>query len=192
MAELKRDIGAIGAAFIALNGIVGAGIFAMPQALVDGAGAASAYLILIFGAAMVFVALVFAELAGRFDGAGGPVLYADAAFGRFAGFQAGWLFFLARAAAIGANTNAFLTYLAVFAPGVDQGAARLAVIGALMALLIAINIAGIKGAVRALNAVTVLKLLPLAVLVVWGLSAYAGSIPAPAAPTFGQAESVGL
>ncbi|HRP12476.1 MAG TPA: APC family permease, partial [Terricaulis sp.] len=190
--ELKRDIGAIGAAFIALNGIVGAGIFAMPQALVDGAGAASAYLILIFGAAMVFVALVFAELAGRFDGAGGPVLYADAAFGRFAGFQAGWLFFLARAAAIGANTNAFLTYLAVFAPGVDQGAARLAVIGALMALLIAINIAGIKGAVRALNAVTVLKLLPLAVLVVWGLSAYAGSIPAPAAPTFGQAESVGL
>jgi len=59
-------------------------------------------------------------------------------------------------------------------------------------LLIAINIAGIKGAVRTLNAVTVLKLLPLAVLVVWGLSAYAGSIPAPAAPTFGQAESVGL
>ena len=165
---LKRDIGGVGAAFIALNGIVGAGIFAMPQALVDGAGAASAYLILIFGVAMVFVALVFGELAGRFDGAGGPVVYADAAFGRFAGFQMGWLFFLAGADAIGANTNAFLTYLAVFAPGVDQGLARALVIIALMAALAGINIAGVKGAVRTLNVLTALKLCPLVVFVVWG------------------------
>lgn len=189
---LKRDIGGIGAAFIALNGIVGAGIFAMPQALVDGAGAASAYLILVFGLAMAFVALVFGELAGRFDGAGGPVLYANAAFGRFAGFQMGWLFFLARAAAIGANVNALLTYLAVFAPGVDQGVARLVVIAALLAVFAGINIAGVKGAMRTLSAVTVLKLAPLILLVVWGLSAYAGHIPAPVAPSLGAAESVGL
>lgn len=189
---LRRDIGGIGAAFIALNGIVGAGIFAMPQLLVDGAGVASAYLILIFGAAMVFVALVFGELATRFDGAGGPVLYADAAFGRFAGFQMGWLFFLARAAAIGANTNALLTYLAVFAPGVDQGVARFVVIALLLAVLIAINITGVKNAARTLNAVTVLKLAPLVGLVVWGLFAFADSVPAPVAPTLGAAESVGL
>ena len=192
MAGLKRDIGGIGAAFIALNGIVGAGIFAMPQALVEGAGAASAYLILIFGAAMVFVALVFGELASRFDAAGGPVLYADAAFGRFAGFQMGWLFFLARAAAIGANTNALLTYLAVFVPGADQGAVRLAVIAALLAVLTAINIAGVKSAVRTLNVVTVIKLAPLLVLVGWGLFAFVETIPAPAVPTVGAAESVGL
>lgn len=192
MAGLKRDIGGVGAAFIALNGIVGAGIFAMPQALVEGAGAASAYLILIFGAAMVFVALVFGELAGRFDGAGGPVLYADAAFGRFAGFQMGWLFFLARAAAIGANTNALLTYLAVFAPGVDQGVARFAVIAVLLLALTAINITGVKNAVRTLNAVTVLKLAPLIGLVVWGLWAFASTVPPPTAPTIGAAEGVGL
>lgn len=192
MAGLKRDIGAIGAAFIALNGIVGAGIFAMPQLLVDGAGAASAYLILIFGAAMVFVALVFGELAARFDRAGGPVLYGDAAFGRFVGFQMGWLFFLARAAAIGANTNALLTYLAVFAPGVDQGVSRFSVIAALLTVLVAINIAGVKNAVRTLNVVTVLKLAPLIGLVLWGLYVFAGSVPTPVAPTLGQAESVGL
>lgn len=192
MAGLKRDISGIGAAFIALNGIVGAGIFAMPQALAEGAGAASPYLILIFGAAMVFVALVFGELAGRFDGAGGPVLYADAAFGRFVGFQTGWLFFLARAAAIGANVNALLTYLAVFAPGVDQGLLRLVVITLLLGGLAAINVAGVKGAVRTLSAVTVLKLAPLVVLVVWGLSAFSAHIPAPATPTLGAAESVGL
>ena len=38
---LKRDIGLIGAAFIALNGVIGAGIFALPQTLAEGAGAAS-------------------------------------------------------------------------------------------------------------------------------------------------------
>jgi basic amino acid/polyamine antiporter, APA family len=192
MAGLKRDIGGLGAAFIALNGVVGAGIFAMPQALAEGAGVASAYLILIFGAAMVFVALVFGELASRFDGAGGPVLYADAAFGRFAGFQMGWLFFLARAVAIGANTNALLTYLAVFAPGADQGVARFCVIGVLLLALTAINIAGVKGAVRMLNVVTALKLAPLIGLVVWGLWAFSSAVPAPVAPTIGAAESVGL
>lgn len=189
---LKREIGPVGAAVIALNGIVGAGIFVMPQALAEGAGAASTTLILLFGAAMIFVALVFAELAARFDGAGGPVQYADAAFGRFAGFQAGWLFYLARASAMGANTNALLTYAAVFAPGADQGLVRIAALLILIALITAVNVAGVRAAVRTLNLVTVLKLAPLFALVIWGLFAYAPSIPAPAPPTLAEAQGLGL
>ena len=182
MTELKRDIGLIGATFIALNGVIGAAVFAMPQTLAEGAAGASPYLILVFGAAMVFVALVFGELAGRFDSAGGPVVYVDAAFGRFAGFQAGWLYYLARVASSAANTNVLLTYAATFAPGADQGLVRLAAIAAIILLLVAINIAGVKGAVRTLNAVTVLKLAPLIALAAWGLAGFAATIPAPQAP----------
>src|SRR5262245_5629614 len=185
MAELKRDIGFIGATFIALNGVIGATVFAMPQAVAEAVGGAGPYLILALGAAMVFVALMFGELAGRFDNAGGPVVYVDAAFGRFAGFQAGWLYYLARVAATAANTNVLLTYAATFAPGADEGLVRLVAIAAIILTLVAINIAGVKGAVRTLNAVTVIKLLPLIALVAWGLVAFASTIPAPQAPPAG-------
>jgi amino acid transporter len=172
----------MGATFVALNGIVGAGIFAMPQALAEGAGAASPYLILVFGALMIFVAIVFAELAGHFDQAGGMVVYANETFGRFAGFQTGWLYYLSRIAAMGANTNALLTYAAVFAPGAGEGAARLALIAASWIAFTAVNIIGVKGAVRTLNIVTIAKLTPLVMLVAWGLAAFGGSIPAPQIP----------
>lgn len=178
---LKRDIGLIGAAFIALNGIVGAGIFAMPQDLWAAAGPFSPYFILVIGVLMVAVAAVMGELAGYFDRAGGPVVYVAAAFGPFAGFQVGWIYYLARAGAFAANTNVLLTYLAAYAP-VDEGALRIGFIAALVALLAAINIAGVKGAVRTLNVVTVLKIAPLIVLALWGLIAFADAIPAPAPP----------
>lgn len=178
---LKRDIGLVGAAFIALNGIIGAGIFAMPQTLVDGAGAFSPYFILIIGILMIAVAAVMGELAGHFDKAGGVTVYASAAFGSFAGFQVGWLYYLARLGAFAANTNALLTYLAAYAP-VDEGAVRIGFIVVLTGVLVAINIAGVKGAVRTLNVVTVLKVAPLVILAGWGLIAFAPSIPAPHFP----------
>lgn len=187
--KLKREIGVLGASFIALNGIVGAGIFAMPQALVDNAGAASPYLIVTFGAPMILIALAFGALAARSEVTGGPVAYADAAFGRSAGFAVGWLYYLARLASTAANTNAFLTYFAVFAPGADQGVVRLLAILILVGSLTALNIVGVKGAVRTLSFVTLLKLLPLLALVVGGLVLFAPTIPAPQAPADAAAVS---
>ena len=178
---LRRDIGLIGAAFIALNGIIGAGIFAMPQTLVEGAGAFSPYFILLIGVLMIAVAAVMGELAGYFDKAGGVTVYATAAFGSFAGFQVGWLYYLARLGAFAANANVLITYLSEYAP-VSEGALRLGVIALLTLVLVAINIAGVKGAVRTLNFVTVLKVAPLIVLAGWGLFAFAPSIPAPQWP----------
>lgn len=190
---LKRDIGIVGASFIALNGIVGAGIFAMPQALAEGAGAFSPYLVVIFGLLMISVAIVFGELAGQFDQAGGPVVYASAAFGGFAGFQVGWLYYLGRITTIAANTNALLTYVAIFAPGLDHGVLRLGAIAAFVLALVGLNIVGVKQAVRTLNWVTLFKLTPLALLAVWGLLAFATAIPAPSAPpALGQIGEISL
>lgn len=182
MSSLRRDIGFIGAAAIALNGIVGAGIFAMPQALVEGVGPASPYLILVFGALMIFPVLVFGELAAHFDQAGGPVVYTNAAFGRIPAFFVGWLYYLARAAAFAANINVLLAYTATFVPGLDKGFARLVGIGAVIAVVTAINIVGVKTAIRTLNIVTILKVAPLIAFVVWGLWAFAGAIPTPQLP----------
>ncbi|MBL8550803.1 MAG: APC family permease [Hyphomonadaceae bacterium] len=190
---LKRDIGVWGAAIISINGIVGAGIFALPQAVYEGAGDFSPYLFPIFGLLFVSLAFVFFELASRFDAAGGPVVYANAAFGPLAGFQTGWLAYLARVGSIAANTNAFLTYLAVFAAGVDQGATRMALIVLAFVLLVGANVAGVKLTVGALTVGTVIKIAPLAILAIWGVAAHLDALPSPAAlPSFEAVGGVGL
>lgn len=182
MTSLKRDIGLVGAAAIALNGIVGAGIFALPQKLTEGVGPAAPYLILVFGALMMFPVLVFGELAANSDKAGGPVAYTNAAFGHTPAFFVGWLYYLARAAAFAANINVLLTYAAALLPGVDKGAARIIGLVTVFALLTALNIVGVKAAVRALHFLTILKIAPLLILIGWGLWEFADSVPAPQLP----------
>jgi amino acid transporter len=59
---------------------------------------------------------------------------------------------------------------------------RLAAIGVIIAVLTAINIVGVKTAIRTLNLVTILKVGPLVAFVVWGLWAFAQAIPAPQLP----------
>src|SRR4028118_1022083 len=94
---LRRDIGFLGSAFLSFNGVVGAGIFALPGTLYDKFGAFSPYLFPLFGLLVLLVALPFARVAGHHSVSGGPVVYA-AAFGPAAPFPAGWLSLAPRAA----------------------------------------------------------------------------------------------
>jgi APA family basic amino acid/polyamine antiporter len=73
---LRRDIGLYGAAFLVLNAIIGAGIFALPGKVAVNAGLLSPWLFLVVGALFLSVVLTFAELASYYDETGGPVLYA--------------------------------------------------------------------------------------------------------------------
>ena len=64
-------------------------------------------------------------MASRFAEAGGPYLYVREAFGRDAGFQAGWLTFWIRAtSASAANLNVFADYLGPLVPALGAGAGR--------------------------------------------------------------------
>src|SRR3546814_14219126 len=92
---LRRDIGFTGSAFLSFNGIVGAGIFALPATLHIQFGALSPWLFPIFGLLILLVALPFARLADLFQQSGGPVAY-TAAFGPVASSQAGWLLYVER------------------------------------------------------------------------------------------------
>ena len=96
--HLRRDIGFFGAAFLVLNGLIGAGIFALPGKVAANAGQLSPWLFLVVGLFFLAVVLTFAELASYYDRTGGPVLYATEAFGPLAGFSTGWVIFLSRTA----------------------------------------------------------------------------------------------
>src|SRR3712207_955278 len=107
--ELRRDIGLTGSAFLSFNGIVGAGIFALPATLHVQFGAFSPWLFPIFGLLILLVALPFARLAAHFESSGGPVAY-TAAFGSVVSFQTAWIYYVARVTALAANANVFATY----------------------------------------------------------------------------------
>ena len=120
---LRRDIGFAGSAFLSFNGLVGAGIFALPETLYARFGAFSPWLFPLFGLLVLIVALPFARTASHHSQSGGPVVYA-AVFGPAASFQAGWLYYVARATALAANSNVLVAYLAAFWPWLGEGIGR--------------------------------------------------------------------
>lgn len=158
-----RAIGRAGLTAIAINGMVGAGIFALPANVAQLLGPSSLIAYLIAGAAVLLVALCFAEAGSQFDSSGGPYLYAREAFGPFAGFQAGMLLTLSRVAGAAAITNAFSANLAFLWPAAAQGAGRVFAITLVIAVLTWINCLGIRPGVRTINILTCGKLIPLAV-----------------------------
>ncbi|MEO6199497.1 MAG: APC family permease [Sphingomicrobium sp.] len=191
MTALKREIGLTGAIVLTFNGIVGAGIFALPGTLHQQFGNFSPFLFPIFGMLVLLIAIPFAWLSALFSVSGGPVAYV-APFGRAASFQAGWLYYVARTAALAANANVFALYAAALWPPLGSTGGRIATILALIGAVSWVNVVGVRRAIRALDAVTILKALPLVGLAVWAL-AQAGGAPAPEPlPSFGSLESAAL
>ena len=189
---LKREIGFAGSAFLSFNGVVGAGIFALPATLYSQFGAFSPWLFPLFGLLVLTIALPFARTAGHFGVSGGPVVYAGV-WGPAAAFQAGWVYYVARVTALAANSNVLVAYLAAFVPGLKDGVGRAATILGVVALLTAVNVVGVKRAVRLLDGLTLLKALPLLGMALLGLVVAGGGLEAPdAVPPIGALEAAAL
>jgi amino acid transporter len=186
-AQLRRDIGFFGAAFLVLNAMIGAGIFALPGKVAVNAGLLSPWLFLVVGIVFLAVVLTFAELASYFRDSGGPVLYATYAFGPLAGFGTGWILFLSRMTAFAANANVMAIYLGSLFPWFGEGVGRTAVISAVTLGLTYANIRGVKDGVRTMGVLTVFKVLPLILLVLLGLQhVTAGTLIPPASAVIGD------
>jgi amino acid transporter len=166
--------------------MIGAAIFGLPGMLDAAVGSFAPWLLLIAGLGVMPIALCYADLAGRFDSSGGPQLYASAAFGRFVGFEAGWMLYAARAAALAANANVLCAYAGAMWPPLEG---PLTIIVTVSAITL-INIVGIRRAVDTLGAMTMLKLAPL--LLIGALGLLLAPIPAPTLPDFSAIEGVAL
>lgn len=165
---LTKGIGGIGAALLVLNGLIGAGIFALPAKMAAELGAFSPYIFLIFGALMLAIVWCFGQLAALYQETGGPVVYAQKGFGDAAAFQTGFIYYLARATAIAANMHVLLLYAGYVWPELNAGIGKSFAIIALTTALIVVNIVGLKAAMRSLDTISVLKLLPFVALIAVG------------------------
>jgi amino acid transporter len=188
---LRREISRLAIAALAINGLIGAGIFGLPSEAARLTGAFSPVMFLICGLLMSAIVLSFGQAASYFQGTGGPILYTQEAFGSLVGFQTGWVLYIGRATSVAANSNLFASYVANLVEGADRGPARVAVIFGICAGFTALNIVGVRQGVGSVMAITVLKLLPLAIFIVVGLSfvtpgAFAGAA-VPSYANFGEA-----
>ncbi len=178
--HLIRAIGFFGVAVLALNSVIGGGIFGLPARVVERAGLASPWLFLIVGLLVITIVLTFAELASYFRESGGPVLFTTKAFGPFVGFGTGWIYYISRIAAFAANSNLLADYLGSLWSPVSSGLGRIVVITAVCAGLTWANYIGVKDGVRTLSVLTFLKLTPIIILILVGLPYVSADAVVPA------------
>jgi len=167
--QLVRQLGVWGIWLLAVNSIVGAGIFGVPAGAARLLGAWSPLVFIACGLLLGAVILCFAELASYYRNTGGPILYLGEAFGPLAGFEAGWAFYIARVTAFAANLNLLVASVAFFWPGAAAGVTRVALIALIVGLLAWVNVIGVRQAMRSIGVLTLLKFLPLVLLVLFGL-----------------------
>ena len=181
---LRREIGRLGVATIAMNGVIGSGIFALPAVAIAQAGYFSPWLFVLCGILILSIALTLARAASFFEITGGPVVYATHAFGRYVGFQTGLLIYVSRVAAIAASANLIVSHAAALWSPLSAGGARVAAILAYVFLATMANVAGLRSGMAAVYAMSLLKLAPLLLLILvgvpsveWGLVASAQPLP---------------
>src|SRR5438128_233576 len=154
---------------VAINGIIGAGIFGLPSKVYGLIGGYSLIAFVVCALVVMLIILCFAEVGSRFQETGGPYLYAREAFGPAVAFEVGWLIWLARLTAFAANCNLMISYLSFFWAPANTGFIRASIIIAVVIALTMINILGVRQAAIASNIFTIGKLLPMLIFIAVGL-----------------------
>ncbi|HSL24531.1 MAG TPA: amino acid permease [Vicinamibacterales bacterium] len=165
---LSREAGLPSLIAIAVNGVVGSGIFVLPATVAALMGPSSPTAHVVAATVTAIIVLCFAEAGSRFDETGGPYIYAREAFGSFVGFEVGWMFFLSRLAAAAAIGNALVSYAAYFLPDLGAGFPRVALLTIVLGGFAAANVAGVRYGAAIVNVFTIAKLGPLLLFVAAG------------------------
>lgn len=167
---LIRAIGRWSMVALAVNSIIGSGIFGLPSVVAGFVGRQSPQAVLVAGVAMGVIVACYAEVASQFTETGGHYLYIRQAFGRFAGLQVGWMNLLSRLTACAAAVNLLVISLGEFWVHSSAPLPRLAVVSLFVGTLAAANYRGVAAGSLVSNVSVIAKLVPLAVVCAVGLA----------------------
>ena len=155
---------------IAVGCAVGSGIFMMPTMLAPygllGFGGW-----LVAGAGSILVALTMARLVKRIPKTGGPYVYVNEGLGDFSGFIIAWTYWVACVSAIAGISIAFVGYLGFFLPQIASSQIY-ALLASLMLIwiIVFLNIRSLENSSKFQLISTLLKLVPLMLIVLLGAS----------------------
>ncbi|EJQ91312.1 APC family permease [Bacillus cereus] len=172
--QLKKDIGFFAALTTVIGTVIGAGVFFKPTALYGVTGTASLGLLawIIGGVLTVCAGLTAAELSAAIPETGGMMAYLKRTYGNLTAFLLGWaqtvIYFPANIAALaiifGTQTVSLF--------GLDISEHKMLIIGISVAaatFVTLMNFLGAKAAGGIQMASTICKLLPLALIIIFGL-----------------------
>jgi len=194
----KNKMGLFSIILLGFNGIIGSGIFLLPNKVMAQVGPA-AVLVTLFDALLVIsIAVCFAEVGGMFKKNGGPYVYAKEAFGEFVGFEVGFMKWAIAIIAWATMTVGFAEALMGLLPKgtfANENIAKAIIVTIIVVLLTLVNLSGIKTSKILNNIVTTGKLLPLIIFIAVGLFFINGSnftpFFVPGKNASGQAMSTG-
>lgn len=156
-----------------MGNMIGSGVFLLPASLAAYRGL-SLLGWLVSSAGAICLALVFARLAAFRPASGGPYAFTRLAFGDVPGFLVAWGYWISVWSSIAALAVAFVGYLDPFIPSLVRNPAAAAALALGMVwLLTAINCLGTRAAGRVQVVTTALKILPLVLIGVAGIVAFA-------------------
>ena len=120
---LRRALGKWDLTAIGVNQVIGSAIFLLPSDVAARVGPWGPLAFMAVGLLSLSIALCFAEVGSRFETSGGPYLPARAAFGRFVGFEVGWMMWFSRVASHASVVNGLTLALAFYWPALATGLA---------------------------------------------------------------------
>ncbi|MCZ4494366.1 MAG: amino acid permease [Conexibacter sp.] len=163
---------------LVVGGIVGTGIFTVPAAVAD-YGWLTVPAFVVVGLGSVAIALSFAGLVRRTRRSGGPYVYADDAFGPFAGFLAAWTYWIQGWTGHATISVAGAGYLAsLLGAGGGRGTTT-ALAAIILVLPVLNNLVGTRSVGAAVVVTTVLKITALTIVAVVGLVLFDGGNVGP-------------
>lgn len=169
---LVRVLGVPALATNMVNLTVGAGIFVLPATVAAILGPAALAAYVVCALVMGLVMACFAEAGSRVAHSGGAYAYVEAAFGSYVGFVVGTLLWFAYgvlpAAAV---ANALVGTLAAVHPRFGHPVDRAVFLALMFGGLAWLNVRGVQHGARFAIVVTIAKLLPLLLLIAFGLPA---------------------
>ncbi len=165
--ELKKSISFSVLILLAINAIIGTGIFFVPGIAAAIAGPAS--LIAWVGVAILamLVAACFAELVGMFPKSGGVYEYTKQAFGEFGGFLVGWTSWMVANVTIAMLSIGCLEYLTIF---FDMSQLfKIVVALGIVTLINVVSFRGVDLSVKVLLIFSIVTIMSLWTLISWGI-----------------------
>lgn len=165
----SKKLGFWSIVLLGINGIIGSGIFLLPNKAMAIIGPAS-LLVMLFDMLLVLaITFCFAEASGLFKENGGAYIYAKKAFGDFIGYEVGFLSWATRIIAFSTMSVGFATALGGLIPSLNTDMMKNIIISVIFIVLAVINLLGIKLYEVIQNLATIAKILPFILFIGMGI-----------------------
>lgn len=165
--NLKKSLSSFDLTSLIVGSVIGADIYITPGLTAGLIGPASIIVWVIAGIFALIIALVFSYTSYYVPKVGGPFAFVSKAFGKFYGFLSGWSMLIADMMALPLFAIVFTRYLHYFIE--LEPWQEILVKGLFVFSLTTVNIIGVKVGGRVNDILTIMKLLPLVLVIVLGL-----------------------